>query len=218
MSPGLRKVSTTAHVTVSVGWLGSVIAFLVLSVVGLRGHDAEVVRGAYISMNLIAVDAIVPLALAALITGLIEGWISQWGLVRYYWVLVKLLLTLLSVALLVLHQFNAVAAAAQRVLATAPGDLPNVGRFGTQLVLDATLAVLVLLAMTALSVYKPQGLTGYGLRKLRARLTAPSAAGRLASRGLGFKVLLLVVAAIVVVGVAVHLTGMSGHGGIHHGH
>src|SRR5258708_40185952 len=46
MTPALRKLTITAHVTFSVGWLGAVAAFLVLSIAGLTSHDAEVVRGA----------------------------------------------------------------------------------------------------------------------------------------------------------------------------
>ncbi len=32
MTPALRKLAITAHVTFSVGWLGAVAAFLVLSI------------------------------------------------------------------------------------------------------------------------------------------------------------------------------------------
>ena len=35
MTPGLRKFVLTAHVTFSVGWLGAVVSFLALAVVGL---------------------------------------------------------------------------------------------------------------------------------------------------------------------------------------
>ena len=34
MSPRLRKLALTAHVTFSVGWLGAVAAFLALSIAG----------------------------------------------------------------------------------------------------------------------------------------------------------------------------------------
>lgn len=53
MTHRLSKFVLTTHITTSVGWLGAVAAFLVLSINGLTSHNAEVVRGAYHSMNLI---------------------------------------------------------------------------------------------------------------------------------------------------------------------
>ncbi len=73
MTPAFRKLTITAHVTFSVGWLGTVAAFLVLSIAGLTSHDADVVRGVYLSMDLISRFIIVPLCFAAVVTGLIQA-------------------------------------------------------------------------------------------------------------------------------------------------
>ena len=62
MTPGARKFALTAHVSSSVGWLGAVAAFLVLSIAGLTSHDAETVRAAYVAMNLVGQFMIVPRA------------------------------------------------------------------------------------------------------------------------------------------------------------
>ena len=48
MNASLRKLSVTAHVVSSVGWLGSVAAFLALSVAGATSRDGEIVRGAFV--------------------------------------------------------------------------------------------------------------------------------------------------------------------------
>lgn len=53
MTPALRKFALTAHVTSSVGWLGSVAAFLGIAVVGLVSPDAQTMRAVYVSMELI---------------------------------------------------------------------------------------------------------------------------------------------------------------------
>ncbi len=145
MTPALRRLTLTAHVTSSVGWLGAVAGFLVLSIAGLTSQDAEIVRGAYLAMNLLGQFLIVPLSLAALLTGLVQSLGTHWGLFRHYWVLVKFTLTIGATFLLLLHQFTAVAEAARRVSGAAPGTLPDVGQLGSQLVGDAGLAVLVLL-------------------------------------------------------------------------
>ena len=130
MTPGLRKLNVTAHVASSVGWLGAVVSFLVLSIAGRASQDSETVRAAYLAMNLIGQFAIIPLSLVALATGLVLSLGTHWGLFRYYWVLLKFILTIIAIAALLLHQFTAVAEAARRVSAVPPETLPEIGRLG----------------------------------------------------------------------------------------
>jgi len=210
MRPALRKLNLTAHVTSSVGWLGAVAGFLVLSIAGVASRDAEVVRSAYVAMNLIGLFIIVPLSLASMMTGLLQSLATHWGLFRHYWVATKFVLTVGATILLLLHQFVAVAGAARRVAETPVGTLPDVGRLGPQLVGDAGLAVLTLLVTTTLSVYKPWGRTPYGRRTQRQEQGIDSSADGLSLR---LKIILALVALIVTAFVALHLAG----GGLHHG-
>jgi hypothetical protein len=48
-SPQVRAL--TAHITLSVGWLGAVASFLALAVVCLTSHDAQLLRGLYLAMG-----------------------------------------------------------------------------------------------------------------------------------------------------------------------
>ncbi len=207
LSPALRKVNLTAHVTSSVGWLGAVVSFLALSIAGMASDDAGIVRSAYLAMSLIGLTVIVPLGVASLITGLVQSLGTPWGLFRHYWVLLKFALTVGATVLLLLHQFTAVAAAASRASAGPLATLPDVGRVGTQLVGDAGFAVLLLVVTTTLSVFKPRGLTSYG-RRTQQPMPAVADAPRL-----GAKIALAVVALIVTAFVVLHLAG----GGLHHG-
>ena len=166
MSPPLRKLALTAHVTFSVGWMGSVAAFLALSIVGRTSHSSDVVRGVYLATNLVGQAVILPMSLGALLTGLVEGLGTRWGLFKYRWVITKLVLSFTATLLLILHQFTAVAGAAKRALALPVGAWPDagLGALQTQLVVDASLAILVLLVTTTLSIYKPWGQSAYGRR------------------------------------------------------
>src|SRR6266700_3290027 len=123
MTPALRKMTITAHVTFSVGWLGAVAAFLVLSIAGLTSQDAEVVRGAYLSMNLISRFVIIPMCFAALATGLLQVLGTPWGLFRYYWILVKFGLVSFATVASLIHQFAVMAVAAKRVSGAAAETL-----------------------------------------------------------------------------------------------
>ncbi|EKX64789.1 hypothetical protein Sipo8835_40305 [Streptomyces ipomoeae] len=162
MPSGLRKFALTTHVASSVGWLGSVAAFLVLAVVGLTGEDAQRVRGAYLALEVTGWYVIVPLAFASLLTGLLQSLGTTWGLLRHYWVLAKLALTVMATFLLLLHMqvVDHVANTAARTNLSGS----DLGGMRAQLVFDAAAAVVVLLTTTALSVYKPRGITRYGWR------------------------------------------------------
>ena len=80
----LRKFLLTGHILSSVGWIGALAAFLVLAVAGLVTQDGGTARAAYVAMDVIARYAIVPLAAASLLGGIIQTFITPWGLVRHY--------------------------------------------------------------------------------------------------------------------------------------
>ena len=164
MTTTVRKWSLIAHIITSLGWLGAVAAFFVLNLVALASSDTEAIRASYLAMNLLGEFAIVPFSLATLVIGIIEAFGTPWGLLRYRWVAVKFLLTAGASALLVLHQFTAVARAAAIAMATPPGMQPLVGNLAQQLVGDAGVALVLLVAIAAISILKPWGLTRRGHR------------------------------------------------------
>jgi hypothetical protein len=165
----LRSFTLTAHVASSVAWLGAVAAFLALSIAGLISGDTHVVEAAYVSMELIGWMVIVPLSLTSLVTGLVQGLGTTWGLFRHWWVLIKLILNILAAILLLVHMQPIGHMA--RVVAETTLSNQDFREVRVQLVADAFAALLLLLTATALSVYKPRGLTRYGWRKLRAEQT-----------------------------------------------
>jgi hypothetical protein len=156
----LRKLALVAHVGSSVGSLGAVTAFMTLAVAGLMGEDTEQVRACYVAMEMIARFAILPLIIASLLTGLVSSLGTTWGLVRHYWVVVKLLLNVvvLIVLLLQMEPISYMAAAA------ADARLSGVDVVGLRksLAMHAAGGLVALIAATVLGTYKPRGLTPYG--------------------------------------------------------
>ncbi|WP_436701939.1 DUF2269 family protein [Nocardioides sp. BYT-33-1] len=161
--PGLRKLLLTVHVTASVGWVGAILTYLAINVVALTSNDAAQARGAYQLLEPVLQYVIAPMAVTSLITGIVMGLVTRWGLLRHRWVATSLWLTTLAVALLFVHMSTEVAdlaaAAADPAtnLATDPAteraDLPN------------TIAGLLLVAIPlVLNIYKPRGLTRRGRR------------------------------------------------------
>jgi hypothetical protein len=163
MTSRLRNFALTAHVTSSVGLLGAVAGFLALAVAGLTSQNAQTVRGAYLAMELTTWFVLVPLSFASLLTGLIQALGTTWGLFRHYWVLVKLLLTILTtIVLMVQTEPISYMARVAAETALSSADLRGLRR---SLVVHAAGGLLVLLVTTTLSVYKPRGMTRYGWRK-----------------------------------------------------
>jgi hypothetical protein len=168
--PGLRKFALTAHLTFAVGWIGAVVAYLALGVSAATSQDPQAIRAAWIAMELTGWFVIVPLALAALLTGLVMSLITPWGLLRHYWVLIALVLTILATVVLLLHMptVSSLADVARKAdgadLRGLGGDLFHPG-----------LGLVVLLVITVLNVYKPRGLTRYGWRKQQEQLRKTSA-------------------------------------------
>ena len=224
MTTRLRKLVLTAHIIVSVGWFGAVAAFLALAVAGLTSRDAQMVRAAYAAMELTARCVIVPLAVGSLLSGIIQSLGTSWGLFRHYWVLAKLLLTAFATIIL-LAKMPLIGYAARRAATTTLSG-PDLHTAGMQLAIHATGGLLVLLLITALSVYKPWGLTGYGQRTQQERrdesrksLQTSGAKTELApdndainggfSRGLRISLASAVGIFVVVAHIAVFLTGHS---------
>lgn len=162
MTSGLRKLVLTMHVTTSLAWFGAVAAFLALAVSGATNPNRELVRAAYLAMNLVNAYAIVPFCFASLVTGIAQSLVTPWGLVRHYWVLIKLLLTVVSTAVLLLHT-QLIRAAAEMSLDRG-FVATDLGKVRIQLAADAGAALVVLLFATVLAVYKPRGVTPFGQR------------------------------------------------------
>jgi len=163
LTPPVRKAVLTAHVTLAVGWLGAVAGFLALAIAGLAGQDAQAVRSMYVAMGIIARYVIVPLSFAPLVTGPILSLGTPWGLFRHYWILAKLLITILCTLIMQVHmqpiRLLAVAAAKAALLSA---DLHTLR---VQMVIASGAALAALLVATTLAVYKPRGMTSYGWRK-----------------------------------------------------
>ncbi|MCP3820242.1 hypothetical protein NLX86_19695 [Streptomyces sp. A3M-1-3] len=181
MTPRQRKLALTAHVTASVGWLGAVAVFLALAVAGLTSQDVQRARSAYVAMEISGWYVIVPLAFASLLTGVLSAVGTTWGLVRYYWVVVKLVITVLATIALLVHMQPVSSIADAAAGAASSGGALHEPR--VQLVIQSAAASLALLVATALSVYKPQGRTHYGQRKQYQQRTRPEAADSAAPAG-----------------------------------
>ncbi|MGP3917303.1 hypothetical protein [Nonomuraea sp. 10N515B] len=171
MAPPLRKLVLTTHITSSVGWLGAVLAFLALAVIGLTSQDDQTVRAVYLVMEPAAWYTLIPLAVASLFTGLVQSLGTTWGLFRHYWVIFKLLINVGAIVVLLMYTETLGYLAG---LAAAPDTDLGLLR-NPSVLIHTVLALMLLLAATVLAVYKPRGRTRYALRTrpTASRTSAP---------------------------------------------
>ena len=163
MSPLGRKVALVAHIGCSAGWLGAVLTSLVLAIVGVSTRDSQVMGGAYLLLEVVGWYALVPLSFASLLTGLLQGLGTKWGLFRHYWIITKLALNIVAIGVLLLYMQTLVYLAD---VASSPAFPTDVDRMaGMSPVVHGAAAVALLLAALVLSVIKPRGLTAHGQRR-----------------------------------------------------
>ena len=90
LRPGVRKAVLVLHLLGVGAWLGIEVVVGIMAAVGAGSGDAAdrglalQVIGTYLAGPMLAAGLIV------LVTGLVLGWGSKWGLVRFWWVAVKL--------------------------------------------------------------------------------------------------------------------------------
>jgi hypothetical protein len=208
--PAIRRLTYTTHIASSLGWVGAVIVFIGLALIGLTSADETTTRGAYLVMAPAAWFALVPLAHVSLLSGLALCLGTTWGVFRHYWVVSKLVMTVFATAILLAYmstfrEMAGIAADSRVNFADVRNPSPLV---------HGVLALALLLAATWLAVYKPFGATPYGRRahQVVAMPWSAPAAATAKSPGLrtGVRLALGLLFAMAVL-LAAHALGVGGH-------
>ena len=185
-----RNALLTTHITVSVGWAGALAAFLAHALVSVLSRDQGIVYAAGLAMAVAAWFVILPLAVATLLTGIVQGLGSPWGLFRHYWVLAKLVLTVFATVILLL-KLGVITAVADATRADL--DLSGLRQ---SLLVHAAGGLVVLLTAVCLAVYKPRGTTPFGSQGA----AVPLAAGWKYAFWIGAALLVLLLVAMLLGG------------------
>lgn len=150
LSTPWRKLLLTLHVIATVSVLGMDLVVLTLGFAGLSGADPQTI---YPAAHLVAARLMVPLALVALSTGLLQGILTPWGLFRYWWVTIKLTLTIILTGLVFFVLVPGLGAAAEAVSGPVPHLLSSSERL---LFVIGPAASSTLLALNVvLAIFKP---------------------------------------------------------------
>jgi hypothetical protein len=147
LSPPWRKALLTAHVVTAVGWLGADATQLTLGIAGASGVDPGVI---YPAIGLVGTVFFVPLTVLVWLVAVIDAALSRWGLLRYWWVVTKLIIATLMLGLVFLALLPLLRHAADLGAALPATDRRN-------LVVAPAVSTALLITATVLSIYKPWG-------------------------------------------------------------
>lgn len=156
LSRRARHVVLIAHVVASVAWIGVNLAMLALVVTGLTSSDGQVVAVAQQAVTIIVPPVVPALAIITVASGVVLGLGTRWGLVRHRWVLAKLVMSVIMLALV----FVALLPGALGADTPDPSLSADALRAETdlgQMLFPPVVSSVALLVATVLSVTKPGG-------------------------------------------------------------
>ena len=153
-----RRITLVAHIFAAGAWIGIDVVVAVLVLTGWLSDDMQVRALAYQSLATFVVWPMLAAGLVTLATGLILGLGSKWGLLRYWWVAVKIAvnLVLCTMIVLVLQPGMGEVGEYGRDLLTSSPDSDSV----STLFFPPTVSLTTLALATTLGVAKPWGRIG----------------------------------------------------------
>jgi hypothetical protein len=159
LTPTTRKWLLLLHVVASVGWLGLNVGNLTLTITGLLTDDPSTQHTAFGALYLIGGPLLIPVSLLAYVSGILLGFYSRWGVLRYRWVLVKFVLTTIAVLLIPLSLLPGLREVSTLVATTPPDQLTDLGEHAMSILSAGIVSTTMYVTSAVLSVHKPWGRT-----------------------------------------------------------
>lgn len=166
LSPRPRKALVAAHVISSASWVGIALVILAMSVVAMTSSDIHTTLVTYELMAVFDITLLPWANFAASLTGIALGITTKWGLIRYYWVAIKLAIAVgvLVMAFAFLHGALVSAAEQAAHLAVTGGTTAELTGVSDVVFWGFSISLVSLVAAMLLSLYKPGGKTRRGRR------------------------------------------------------
>jgi hypothetical protein len=96
---GQKRWLLCAHIILTVAWLGTAFGFIVLGITAVNAQDDATLKAAYLMMETLHDTLLWSAALGVLVTGILLSVLTQWGLFRFYWIIVKEFFTVICMGL-----------------------------------------------------------------------------------------------------------------------
>ncbi len=154
-----RRWLLVLHLVFSGIMLGGAVIFLVLSIVAASTSDEGVLKACYTAMHVLAASSVRASAIGTAVTGILLSILTQWGLFRFYWIIVKEVLTLAAILVGPVGMYFWTLKAMTLTTAQGFGAFhdPAFSVNSAQMWTGIILQVISLAAMFVISVFKPWG-------------------------------------------------------------
>jgi hypothetical protein len=159
----MRKGVLVVHIASAGAWIGMDVVMGILVFTALLAGDEGTRALCYRALELFAIWPLLTTGLVCLASGVVLGLGTKWGLVRYWWVAIKLALNVVLAVLVALALRPGVVELAEqgrRFMGGEPASLA-VG----DLIFPPIVSTSALLVATVLAVFKPWGRTRSVRRK-----------------------------------------------------
>jgi hypothetical protein len=162
-----RKVVLAAHILASAAWFGIDLALGILVVTALVVDSPQTAGMAVQAVRIFAIWPMFGASVLCLATGAVLGLGTKYGLLRYWWVAVKLVINVLMSILIVVALRPGIDQAADIGARLLAGD--HTASVPTDLLFPVFVAPSLLLTAYLLSVFKPWG----RIQRGESRMPAP---------------------------------------------
>lgn len=94
-----KKILLTVHIVFAAIMLGVTVVFLVLSIAAAATRDPGLFQACYRIMFVLADSSLRVSTIGTTVTGILLSVLTHWGLLKYYWIIAKELLTAAAIAI-----------------------------------------------------------------------------------------------------------------------
>ncbi|WP_408010434.1 hypothetical protein ACJROX_09085 [Pseudalkalibacillus sp. A8] len=154
-----KRILLTFHLLFSGIMLGSTVVFLILNIAAAASNDHQVLMTSYRTMNLLSKTSIRASTIGTVVTGILLSVLTQWGFLRYYWIIAKEVLTIFCIGIgmvgIYIWSLNGLT-----MVESEATQVPEFIVNQTSLFVGIVLQIIFLLTMFFLSVFKPWGKRG----------------------------------------------------------
>jgi uncharacterized membrane protein len=159
LSQKKKNLLVAIHVISVASWIGGTLGMLLLGIYLHNADNAEQLTYTLASMEVIDENLLKYPALLTLLTGILLSVWTQWGLVKHYWVTIKLATTIITIMIGILFLNKWTASLADMIEDMGFASLQTEGFQSTWLdmVTTSSFNLLCLFLMVFITYYKPFG-------------------------------------------------------------
>jgi hypothetical protein len=148
----------SAHLLCTVAWLGAALCSLIFNITALLTNDPHLLNATYVFADILDKAILRGGAVGALLTGLLLSVLTQWGLMRFYWIIVKEIVSVLCIVVgVIISGWNddAISLTAMQALHALHDPLYLTNR--TLMFIGIFFQLIALAGVIVISVFKPWG-------------------------------------------------------------